>query len=543
MNNKIIKVFLLLSILVTSVNATETSLKEIAQKARDIKINKYLIAIEKTKDEQTTDITVADFGYNSTRAVSDDNKGYLDISSGYATPLKRKITFNEKPIGLRLGCSGITYDGAIEQIGIGYLELLRDAFVDYTEPYICSETGDVPLLEQYAFKYAMAICIPEVASILATGEDLDGNKITNINLKTLTQDCAGNVTNGSSFDMGTNGNATMLTQVKGSGGIGLGGTFAVMKCIYEGLEDSPLIKFLDTCLSTNRNDFLQFIMEMSDINFSVDLSIQKLRVEQCEQIMDQNGNGLNIKLGMLDLFGDTDEKGKPTGYKNINGMLLNYSNNTVSQQDDTLHGEIRTRLGYPLSAPKDAAPVIKNKLIADWKETTKILRKHIERTETESAIECLDETGILYAETYSQILASYNLGINKLIYMINDEIIFNFNFIKQNKNIKLSKKCRYTSIKNRIRILKKYKKLRENLLTKYFYQAQSVLTDTVADKLSTNSVRNGAISEKLYSNGDTGYLNLQIEKYNMDRIKRRGDYYLKSKIINFIYTHEIKAVK
>jgi hypothetical protein len=539
MNNKIAKILIILSILTVNLSASAASLKEVAQKNRDIKINKYLIDIDKVE----TDINVSEFGYNSTRKVSDDSKSYLDISNGYATPLKRKITYNEKPIGLRLGCSGITYDGAIEQVGIGYLELLRDAFVDYTEPYICSETGEVPLLEQYAFKYAMAICLVEVGSILATGEDLDGNKITNINLQTLTQDCAGNITNGSSFDMGANGNATMLTQMKGRGGIGLGGSFAVMKCIYEGLEDSPLIKFLDTCLTTNRNDFIQFVMEMSDINFSVDLSIQKLRVEQCEKIMDQNGNGLNIKLGMLDLFGDTDEKGKPTGYKNINGMLLNYSNNSVSQQDDTLHGEIRTRLGYPLSAPKEAKPVIKNKLLNDWEDATKNLRKFIERRETQNALDCLDETGELYADTYSDILSSYNLGINKLIYMINDEIIFSFNFIKQNKSIKLSEKCRYTSIKNRIRIMKKYKKLRENLLTKYFYQAQSVLTDTVANKLSPNSVRSGAVSEKLYSNGDTGYLNLQIEKYNMDRVKRRGDYYLKSKIINFIYTHDIKAVK
>jgi len=540
MNKYMIKLLLVVTLSVSVLQADEKSLKAIEQKAHDDRISSLLLDI----NEVETDIKINKFGYNSTRKSENDMKSYLDMTNGYSIPAKRKITYNEKPIGLRLGCSGITYDGQIEQVGIGYLELLRDAFIDYTEPYICSDSeGEMPLLEKYAFAYAMALCLPEVASIMATGEDLDGNKITNINIETLTSDCAGNITNGSNFSMGANGNATMLMQMNGSGGVGLGGTFAVMKCIYEGMENSPLIKYLDTCLSTNRNDFIQFVMEMSNINFSVDLSIQKLRVEQCEKIMDQNGNGLNIKLGMLDLFGDTDESGKPTGYKNLNGMLLNYSNNTVSQQDDTLHNEIRKRMGFPLSAPKEAKPVIKIKLLKDWQDTTYELRRRIIAENGEKSLECIDKTGELYADTYSEILSSYNLGINKLIYMINDEIVFGYNVLRKNQNIKLANECSVVSLRKRTKLLKKYKKLREELLSEYFYTAQSVLTDTVANELPEDSARNGVVSEKFYSNGDSGYLNMQIEKYNMDRIERRGDYYLKSKILNFIYTHEIKVGK
>ena len=428
----------------------------------------------------------------------------------------------------QLGCNGITYKGQIEQIGISYLELARDVFKKYTDPYVCkpedscTSNPDKCDLEDYATGYAITYCTVDLAKYMTTGTDTNGNKISGLSMADLSAVCTGELMDGQKVEAGLTKANAGLVEAGGHVKMGFSGFYKYSKCILDGLNELGLVKYFDTCMDKNKNDFLDFVFSLMNTDIGIDMGIQKLRIQKCKFELDSNGNTLKLKGGLFDLFQINKETGFKGSYKNINGLLLNSKTKEVKIVDDVFHYEFKQKQKLPTK--------ISTKTIS---KIEKILNSKIPKIKTgyfrnKDNYQCLYDSYKLLNNKIALFYSLPNLGIDEIILdKVEKDLNQGEDFIKNYKNELLAQSCYKVKPKVKKIVLKRLKKYNKNILLNYFTKIREILKEYY---------NNGTLfDEEYFFNRDLGELNKQVLFFTIKRITKREELFLKTEILNKIY--------
>jgi len=535
MKTKFSKITLSLLLFSTFIQAVENNGSVDSSKtiAAEKKISSLLDNMNTVSDTLNLDV---DAYTDDKQSLAQKKETQLKIGYGMAKPTENDISEDTSSLALGLGCEGITYNGAIEQYAIGYSELLRDTLFSFVDPYVCA-SKEPSLLEKSAFIYSSSICLAEMTSLLTTGSDLNGKQISGDNISTLSSECSGRIMKGTDMSADIQGNFGKMA-AGGGGGIGLDGAFDYMKCVFEGLGKLGLSRYLDDCMDTNRNDFMEFIKSASDIDFSTDIAVNKFRIKECDAKLEAGGDLLDTKFGIFDLFKQTDVDGKKLpSIQNLNGVTINRQSKKLGVAENTMNFEIRKTMGFNGSTTDEIKEKVKSQVTAQW---LKHMEKHkliLEQKYDKKADMCIKETGTKLSSVLGEVLSQPNLGIFNLIFLRN-KLPFNSKFYYQYLDARLGASCKVITIKEKKDLLYEYNSIIDGWIEKYFSIAISELTNIEKIQADPSNTRNSAISEKYLQNFSTGTMNMEIEKFNMELLKKASDANLKSQILKFVYTKD-----